>query len=75
MADITPTATEGRRAERRARVARAVASVRLEGLEPSAAAKLVFERYVSGELTADETTAEIRALNARDFGPIYLAGD
>ena len=75
MADTTPTATKGKRAERRARVARAVASVRLEGLEPSAAAKLVFERYVSGELTADEMTAEIRALNARDFGPIHLAGD
>ena len=67
--------TEQERSERRARVARAVASVRLEGLEPTDAAKAVFDRYVAGDLTSDEMAAEIRALNAREFGPIHIPGD
>lgn len=67
--------TEQERSERRVRVARAVASVRLEGLEPTDAAKAVFDRYVAGELTTDEMAAEIRALNAREFGPVHLSGD
>jgi len=75
MAIITQSITKGERAERRARVGRAVASVRLEGLEPSSAAEAVFERYVSGELTAGEMTAEIRALHARDFRPIHVPGE
>jgi Antitoxin VbhA len=33
------------------RAERATASVRLEGLEPTDAAKSIFERYVSGEVT------------------------
>ncbi|MFN0168272.1 MAG: antitoxin VbhA family protein [Bryobacteraceae bacterium] len=66
---------EQERSERRARVERAVASVRLEGLEPTDAAKAVFDRYVAGDLTADGMAAEIRALNAREFGPVHLSGD
>ena len=63
------------RSDRLARVAHAVASVRLEGLEPTEAAKAVFDRYVAGELTIEEMAAEIRALNAREFGPIHISGD
>jgi len=63
------------RAERRARIARALASVRLEGLEPTDAAKAVFDRYAAGELTTEEMAAEIRALDAREFGPIHVPGD
>ena len=74
MASLKPIA-EQERSERLARVARAVASVRLEGLEPTAAAKAVFDRYVAGELTTGEMTAEIRALNAREFGPVHASGD
>jgi hypothetical protein len=62
-------------AERRARVERSLASVRLEGLEPTAEAKAIFDRYVTGELTVDETADEIQALNARRFGPIHVSGD
>ncbi len=75
MAASLKPITEQERAERRARVARALASVRLEGLEPTDAAKAVFDRYVTGDLTADEMAAEIRALNAREFGPIHVSGD
>jgi hypothetical protein len=30
---------------------------------------------VSGELTAEEMTAEIRTLHARDFRPIHVPGE
>ena len=75
MAGITKPITDQERAERQARVVRAVASVRLEGLEPTGAARAVFDRYVAGELTSQEMTAEIRALNAREFGPVHVPGD
>ena len=54
---------------------RALASVRLEGLEPTEAAKSVFDRYVAGDLTTREVAAEIQALNAREFGPLHVPGD
>lgn len=63
------------RTERQSRVARVLASVRLEGLEPTAAANAVFDRYVTGDLTAQEMAAEIQALNAGEFGPIHVPGD
>jgi hypothetical protein len=75
MAGTIKPITDQERTERRARVARAVASVRLEGLEPTGAAKAVFDRYVAGDLTTQEMAAEIRALNAREFGPIHVSGD
>ncbi len=75
MAGITKSITDQERTERQARVGRAVASVRLEGLEPTEAAKTVFDRYVAGDLTTQEMAAEIQALNAREFGPIHVPGD
>jgi hypothetical protein len=66
---------EQEKAERLARIERATASVRLEGLEPTDAAKVIFERYVSGELTLEQMGTEIRALNAREFGPVHVSGD
>lgn len=75
MAGIIKPITDQGRSDRQARVARAVASVRLEGLEPTEAAKAVFDRYVAGGLTTQEMAAEIRALNAREFGSIHISGD
>ena len=74
MASIPVRITEEERAARRARVEQSIASVRLEGLEPSPEAKAIFARYVSGELTIEEMGAEIRAMNARKFGPVHLSG-
>ncbi len=71
---ITPI-TDRERAERQARIERAVGSVRLEGLEPTDAAMSIFQRYVAGELTIEEMGAEIRALNAREYGPVHVSGD
>ena len=75
MARSLKPITEQERSERQARVSRAVASVRLEGLEPTDAAKAVFDRYVAGDLTTREMAAQIRALNAREFGPVHVSGD
>ena len=49
------------RAEREEHVANAVASVRLEGLEPTKGALEIFSRYIAGEITAHEMGAEIRS--------------
>ena len=62
--------TETERLERQSRVARAVASVRLEGLDLTPAAKAVFDRYVAGELTTGRMVAEVRALSARECGTV-----
>jgi Antitoxin VbhA len=75
MAGMIRPITDQERIERRDRVARAVASVRLEGLEPTEAARAIFYRYMAGDLTTQEMAAEIRALNARQFGPIHVSGD
>jgi len=75
MAGTIKPITDQERTERQARVARAVASVRLEGLEPTEAARAIFDRYVAGDLTTEEMAAEIQALNARKFGPIHVSGD
>ncbi len=75
MAGIIKPITDRERIGRQARVARAIASVRLEGLEPTEAACAIFDRYVAGDLTTEEMAAEIRALNAREFGPIHVSGD
>jgi hypothetical protein len=75
MAGIIKPITDEERTERRARVTRAVASVRLEGLDPTEAANAVFDRYVAGDLTTQEMAAEIQALIAREFRPIHVPGD
>ena len=75
MAGINKPITDQERTERQARVARALASVRLEGLEPTDAAKAVFDRYVAGELSTQDMAAEIQALNAREFRPIHVPGE
>jgi hypothetical protein len=75
MAGIIKSITDQERTERRARVARAIASVQLEGLDPTEAARAVFDRYVAGDLTTQEMASEIRTLNARQFGPIHVSGD
>jgi hypothetical protein len=75
MAEGIKPITEEERVARQARVSRAVASVRLEGLEPTSSATVIFDRYAAGDLTIERMAAEIRALNAREFGPIHVSGD
>jgi hypothetical protein len=73
MAGIVKPITDHERSDRQARVARALASVRLEGLEPTEAAKAIFDRYAAGDLTTQEMAAEIRVLNDREF-PTHISG-
>ncbi len=68
----TPIAQQ-ERIERQARVERAKASVRLEGLAPTVAANSIFDRYASGEIAIEQMGTEIRALNAREFRPTLKA--
>ena len=51
----------------------ALASVRLEGLEPGEEAHSVYRRYVDGELTLDQMGAAIEALHNREYGPVPVS--
>ncbi len=75
MTNTAALTTDQERAARQDCIGPALASVRLEGLEPSEEAKAVFERFVSGELTIDQMGQEIRAMNARKYGPVHVSGD
>ena len=75
MASLTTPVTEKERAERQASAERALASLRLEGLEPTDSAKAVVKRYICGELTIDELVQEIQTLNVREFGPLHVPGN
>jgi hypothetical protein len=63
---------EQERAKRASRVEQAVATVRLEGLEPGAEALAIYQRYVEGEISLKQVGSEIDALNDRDYGPVRL---
>lgn len=61
--------------EKRVReVENALASVRMEGLEPSEEMKAMFHRYVEGELTSDELDSAIDTYLTRQYGPVRLSG-
>ena len=70
-----PPISDREREERQTQVGRALASVRLEGLDPSRAAMAIFDRYVNGELTVHEMVAEIHSLDVREFGPVHVSED
>ena len=72
MAVVTTDRAQTKRANE---VENALASVRMEGLEPSAEAKAIFQRYVDGELTSHEMGAAIDQHLDREYGPIRLPRD
>jgi hypothetical protein len=67
MAVITLDRT---RIQREREVENALASVRLEGLEPSAEAKALFQRYVDGDLTSKEIDRAFDQYFDRKYGPV-----
>jgi hypothetical protein len=67
--------SEVERAKRRDYVQESLATLSLEGLRPCEATLALGERYINGELTVMELGSEIRALNARKFGPLPLPRD
>ena len=62
---VKPTIDRLEREKRAKAVASALASVRIESLEPSPEALAIGERFVEGELTLEEFGAEIQALERR----------
>jgi hypothetical protein len=74
MAVLTHSITEAERARRTKIYQGALASVRLEGLEPDDETKALYARYMDGELTLAEVGRAINELNDRDFGPISVSG-
>ena len=63
------------REQRASEVEHGLASVRLEGLEPSDDAKALFGRYVDGELSAEELEEAFANLFNRKYGPLRLPGN
>jgi hypothetical protein len=61
------------RIQREREVENALASVRMEGLEPSAEAMGIFQRYVEGDLTLKEMGSAVDKLLDRQYGPVRLS--
>jgi hypothetical protein len=72
MAAIT---TDLARQQRSREVDNALASVRMEGLEPSAEAKVLFQRYIDGELTSEELDQAFDHYFDSKYGPVRLPGN
>jgi len=70
---LTLRITDRERAKRLDVVGQALASVRMEGLEPGDEAKAIFQCYVDGGLTLEQMGAEIEALHDRKHGPIHVS--
>ena len=70
---LTAKASKQELVKRQDAMRQAVASVRLEGLEPSDEALSIFQRYAEGELTREEMGAEIDALHDRKYGPVSVS--
>jgi hypothetical protein len=61
--------------EQRARdIENALTSGRIEGLEPSAEALAIFQRYIDGELTLEQMGSAIDENADREYGPVRLPG-
>ncbi len=63
------------RQQRAKEVENALASLRMEGLEPSDEAKAIFQRYVVGELSSEEMGRAIDQLLDLKYGPVRLPGN
>jgi hypothetical protein len=61
------------RIQREREVENALASVRMEGLEPSAEAKDIFKRYVEGDVTLKEMGRAVDQLLDSQYGPVRLS--
>jgi hypothetical protein len=70
---LTLRITDRERTKRLDIVSQALASVRMEGLEPGDEAKAIFQRYVDGGLTLEQMGAEIEALHDREHGPVHIS--
>ena len=63
---------EAERAERALRIEDALASVRMEGLEPSPAVLEIYQRHVDGELSSEELDRAMTEFFSHKYGPVRL---
>ena len=76
ITNTTPAATaEAARAERASQIEDALASVRMEGLEPSAAVLENYQRYVDGELNSEELDHAMEEFFSTKYGPVRIPGN
>ena len=59
--------------QREREVENALATGRMEGLEPAPGANEIFQRYANGELSLEEMGAAIDAYADRHYGPVRLS--
>lgn len=71
----TTLMTEMEQRARASAIEYALATNRLEGLEPSDGAKAIFQRYVDGELSLEQMRAAIDEHADREYGPVPLPGN
>ena len=67
-------AADRTRTERAREVDNALASVRMEGLEISSEAEVLFQRYVDGEVNTEELDGAFDRYFNRKYGPVRLPG-
>jgi hypothetical protein len=61
--------------QRSRQVENALASVRMEGLEPSPEAVALFQRYIDDELTSDQLDQAFDAFFDCKYGPVRKPGN
>lgn len=69
---MVTTVQDVQQMDRAHEIKNALASVRLEGLEPSEEAKAIYQRYVDGSLTSEDMGRAIDQLLDREYGPVRL---
>jgi hypothetical protein len=72
MATIAALPLDGLKQARVREVENALASVRMEGQEPSEEVKSLFQRYVDGDLTSEQLDHEILLHFDREYGSVRL---
>jgi hypothetical protein len=70
---MSVTTLDQTRIQREREVENTLASVRMEGLQPSADAQEIFQRYVQGDLTLEEMGRTVDQLLDRQYGPVRLS--
>ena len=67
------TTLDRTRKQREREVENALASVRMEGLEPSQEAQGIFQQYVDGDLSLEAMGRAVDQLLDRQYGPVRLS--
>lgn len=67
---MTVIPTDRARRQRAREVENALASVRMEGLEPSDEAQALFQQYIEGEVTSEELDHAFDLYFDRKYGPV-----